>query len=110
MKKEKQNMKKKDLEDVTSQSTEAGVEVKAEETVTETASVETNTDAKPAKVKKEKKSKKSKMPDWYIGRPKPMKVKRFEFHKPTVKFYVGLGIFVILAGFITIIAVKLLNV
>ena len=65
MKKEKQNMKKEDLK------------------TNESIPVEAATDKEPKvkktkepKVKKEKKSKKSKMPEGYIGRPKPMKVKR----------------------------------
>ena len=38
--------------------------------------------AKEKKIK-EPKIKKSKYPEGYIGRPKPMKTKTFEFHKPT---------------------------
>ena len=38
---------------------------------------------KAPKTPKEKKVKASKYPEWYIGRPKPMKTKTFEFHKPT---------------------------
>ena len=38
---------------------------------------------KAPKVPKEPKVKKSKYPEGYIGRPKPMKMKTFEFHKPT---------------------------
>lgn len=56
---------------------------------------------------KEKKTKKSKMPEGYIGRPKPMKTKAFEFHKPTTGFYVRLGIFLAAAGFITYIIFRL---
>ena len=62
------------------------------------------------KVKKEKKSKKSKMPEGYIGRPKPMKVKRFEFHKPTKKFYIGMAFLLILLGLLTLLVIKLVNV
>ncbi|MBR1640027.1 MAG: hypothetical protein IJ688_11635 [Treponema sp.] len=57
-----------------------------------------------------KNAKKSKYPEGYIGRPKPMKTKKFEFHKPTLKNYIGLGIFLIIAGFITYIAIRLVNV
>ncbi|MCQ2575854.1 MAG: DUF5696 domain-containing protein [Treponema sp.] len=46
----------------------------------------------------------------YIGRPKPMKTKKFEFHKPTVGFYIGLGIFLIAAAFVTYIVIRLINV
>jgi len=63
------------------------------------------------KEKPAKKSKKnSKMPEGYIGRPKPMKVKRFEFHKPTGKFYVGLAFLLVVLGFISYIVVRLVNV
>ena len=78
MKKEKQNMKKEDLQ--------------------------------PKKEKKEKKSKKSNMPEGYIGRPKPMKVKRFQFHKPTKKFYIGMAFLLILLGLLTLLVIKLVNV
>ena len=57
-----------------------------------------------------KKVKKSKYPEGYIGRPKPMKTKTFEFHKPTLKNYIGLGILLIIAGFITYIMIRLVNV
>ena len=57
-----------------------------------------------------KKPKKSKYPEGYIGRPKPMKTKTFEFHKPTLKNYIGLGILLIIAGFITYIMIRLVNV
>lgn len=56
------------------------------------------------------KPKKSKYPEGYIGRPKPMKTKTFEFHKPTLKNYIGLGIFLIIAGFIAYIVVRLVNI
>ena len=46
----------------------------------------------------------------YIGRPKPMKTKKFEFHKPTKKFYIWLGIFLVIAAFIAYIVVRLVNV
>ncbi|MCR5766358.1 MAG: hypothetical protein K6G09_10345 [Treponema sp.] len=75
----------------------------------ETASTEPKTKApKKAKVKTSKK--KSKMPEGYIGRPKPMRTKTFEFHKPTAKFYIGLVFFLLLAGFITYLAIRLINV
>ncbi len=54
--------------------------------------------------------KKSKYPEGYIGRPKPMKTKKFEFHKPTTKFYVELGIFLAIAAFLTYIVLRLINV
>ena len=54
--------------------------------------------------------KKSKMPEGYIGRPKPMKTKSFEFHKPKAGFYVGLGIFLVAAGFVTYIVIRLISV
>ena len=59
---------------------------------------------------KTKEKKNRKMPEGYIGRPKPMKTKTFEFHKPTAGFYVGLGIFVVIAAFITYIVIRLVNV
>lgn len=61
---------------------------------------------KKEKIKKEKKSKKPVDPN-YIGRPKPMKTKKFEFHKPGVKFYVSLGIWVAILGFLTYIGFRL---
>lgn len=64
---------------------------------------------KEPKTPKAKKAKKN-MPEGYIGRPKPMKTKKFEFNKPTAKFYVGLGIFLLFAGFITYIVIRLVNV
>lgn len=65
-----------------------------------------NKKTKTPKVKKAKKQ----MPEGYIGRPKPMKTREPLFHKPTVGFYIGLGIFVILAAFITYIVIRLVNV
>ncbi len=67
---------------------------------------------KIAKVEKAPKVKKAKkqMPEGYIGRPKPMKTKTFEFHKPTVGFYIWLGIFLAFAGFVTYIVFRLINV
>lgn len=56
------------------------------------------------------KQKKSKMPEGYIGRPKPMKTKTFEFHKPTTSFYVKLGIGLVIIGFIVYIFMRLINV
>ena len=72
-------------------------------------------EAKPKKIKepkppKVKKSKKSKYPDWYIGPPKPMKTKKFEFHKPTSKFWVGFGISLAVLGFLTYIVIRLVMV
>jgi len=65
---------------------------------------------KAPKEPKVKKTKASKYPEGYIGRPKPMKTKTFEFHKPTAKFYVGLGIALAFIGFITYIVLRLINV
>jgi len=65
---------------------------------------------KAPKEPKVKKTKASKYPEGYIGRPKPMKTKTFEFHKPTAKFYVGLGITLAVIGFITYIVLRLINV
>ena len=59
---------------------------------------------------KEKKIKKSKYPEGYIGRPKPMKMKTFEFHKPTTKFWVKFGITLAILGFLTYIVIRLVNV
>lgn len=58
----------------------------------------------------EKKEKKSKYPEEYIGRPKPMKTKKFEFHKPTKKFYIELGFVLAILGFLTYIVIRLVNV
>ena len=55
-------------------------------------------------------AKKSKYPDWYIGRPKPMKMKTFEFHKPTAKFWIGFGFTIAVLGFLTYIIIRLVNV
>ena len=65
---------------------------------------------KAPKTPKEKKAKASKYPEWYIGRPKPMKTKTFEFHKPTAKFYVGLGFTLAILGFLTYIVLRLIQV
>ena len=65
---------------------------------------------KAPKEKKPKKAKRSKYPDWYIGPPKPMKTKKFEFHKPTKKFWIGFGFVVILLGFLTYIVLRLIQV
>ena len=59
---------------------------------------------------KEKKEKKSKYPEGYIGRPKPMKTKTFEFHKPTLKTWIGLGLTLAILGFLTYIVIRLVNV
>ncbi len=66
--------------------------------------------AKAPKAAKAKKAKRSKYPDWYIGPPKPMKTKKFEFHKPTAKFWVGLGFTVAILGFLTYIIFRLVAV
>jgi len=68
--------------------------------------VEKTKKEKAPKVKKAKKQ----MPEGYIGRPKPMKTKTFEFKKPTAKFYVGLGITLAILGFLTYIVIRLINV
>ncbi len=68
---------------------------------------------KPPKAPKEakaKKAKRSKYPDWYIGPPKPMKTKKFEFHKPTKKFWVGFGFTIAILGFLTYIVIRLIQV
>ena len=65
---------------------------------------------KDEKEKKAKKAKRSKYPDWYIGPPKPMKTKTFEFHKPTPKFWVGFGFTLAILGFITYIVIRLVMV
>lgn len=59
---------------------------------------------------KEPKVKKSKYPEGYIGRPKPMKTKTFEFHKPTAKFWVGFGFTLAVIGFLTYIVIRLIQV
>lgn len=46
----------------------------------------------------------------YIGRPKPMKTKKFEFKKLTKGFWISLGICLAFAGFVTYIVVRLINV
>ena len=66
---------------------------------------------KTPKAPKEPKAKKSKnMPEGYIGRPKPMKTKKFEFHKPTTGTWIGLGVFIVVAIFITYIVLRLIQV
>lgn len=68
---------------------------------------------KPPKAPKEaktKKAKRSKYPDWYIGPPKPMKTKKFEFHKPTKKFWIGFSFAVVILGFLTYIVIRLVQV
>lgn len=55
-------------------------------------------------------TKKSKMPEGYIGRPKPMKTKSFQFHKPTVGNWIAIGIALALIGFITYIVIRLIDV
>ena len=60
--------------------------------------------------KKEKKVKKSKYPEGYIGRPKPMKTNKIEFHKPTKKFWIKLGLLLIVAAFLVYIVLRLIEV
>ena len=59
---------------------------------------------------KEPKVKKSKYPEGYIGRPKPMKTKTFELHKPTKKFWIGLAFILAIIGFLTYIVIRLIQV
>ena len=59
---------------------------------------------------KDKKIKKSKYPEGYIGRPKPMKTKTFEFHKPTKKFWIGFAFILAILGFLTYIVIRLVQV
>ena len=59
---------------------------------------------------KDKKIKKSKYPEGYIGRPKPMKTKTFEFHKPTKKFWIGFAFILAVLGFLTYIVIRLVQV
>ena len=65
---------------------------------------------KEPKAPKAPKVKKSKYPEGYIGRPKPMKTKTFEFHKPTAKFWVGFGFTLAVIGFLTYIVIRLIQV
>ena len=65
---------------------------------------------KEPKAPKAPKVKKSKYPEGYIGRPKPMKTKTFEFHKPTKKFWIGLAFILAVAGFLTYIVIRLVQV
>lgn len=65
--------------------------------------------AKAPKAPKEKKAKKN-MPEGYIGRPKPMKTKTFEFHKPTKGFWIGMSILAVFVAFIVYIVIRLVNV
>ena len=65
---------------------------------------------KEPKAPKAPKVKKSKYPEGYIGRPKPMKTKTFEFHKPTKKFWIGLAFILAVVGFLTYIVIRLVQV
>ena len=65
---------------------------------------------KAPKAPKEPKVKKSKYPEGYIGRPKPMKMKTYEFHKPTKKFWFELGFVLVVLAFLTYIVIRLVNV
>ncbi len=56
------------------------------------------------------KEKKSKYPEGYIGRPKPMKTKTFEFHKPTKKFWIGFAFILAVIAFLTYIVIRLVQV
>ena len=78
--------------------TEKVEEVKEMKEKTKTPKEPKQKKEKPAKEPKVKKAEQP-VDSEYIGRPKPMKTKKFEFHKPTAKFYVELGIWiVVLAG------------
>ncbi len=67
---------------------------------------------KKVKAPKEPKAKKAKkqMPEGYIGRPKPMKTKKFEFHKPTTGFYIRLGIWAVVIAFVVYLGIRLATV
>lgn len=68
---------------------------------------------KKEKIKKEKAPKapkKSKMPEGYIGRPKPMKTKTFQWRKPRVGEWIGIGVAVIAVAFVTYIVIRLIDV
>ena len=54
--------------------------------------------------------KKTQYPQGYIGRPKPMKTKKFEFHKPTKKFWIKASIVFIILAFLTYIILRLIDV
>ena len=56
------------------------------------------------------KEKKSKYPEGYIGRPKPMKMKTFEFHKPGKKFWIEFAFVLAVLGFLTYIVIRLVQV
>lgn len=64
---------------------------------------------KALKTPKEK-TRKSKMPEGYIGRPKPMKVKKQFFHKPTIANWIEIGLLLGVTIFVTVIILKLINV
>ena len=59
---------------------------------------------------KEKKVKKSKYPEGYIGRPKPMKTNKIEFHKPTKLFWFKTGVILIVIAFLVYIVLRLIEV
>ena len=65
---------------------------------------------KAPKAPKTPKAKKSKMPEGYIGRPKPMKTKKIQFHKPTVGNWIEIGLLLAVVIFVTVIVFKLINV
>ena len=65
---------------------------------------------KAPKAPKTPKAKKSKMPEGYIGRPKPMKTKKIQFHKPTVGNWIEIGVLLAVVIFVTVIVFKLINV
>ena len=65
----------------------------------------------PKEPKAPKAPKKSKnMPEGYIGRPKPMKTKTFEFHKPTVGNWIAIALLACAAAFVTYIVIRLIDV
>ena len=104
-------MKKKNDEEIIQAPAQETPEVK-EEKVKEPKEKKEKPSKEPKapKEKKAKKAKRSKYPDWYIGPPKPMKTKKFEFHKPTKKFWIGFGITLAAIGFITYIVIRLVMV
>ncbi len=55
------------------------------------------------------KIKKSGKPEGYIGRPRPMRMRKIEFKKPGVKFYVEAGILLCIAAFLFYIGWRLAN-
>ncbi len=67
-------------------------------------------EVKAPKKLKEPKTKKSKYPEDYIGRPKAMKMNKFEFHKPTKKFWFGFAFTLACIAFLSYIVIRLVQV